>query len=154
MSASRLRRARRAATALAIGGGLLIAAGCGSSADSADIDNGKTQFANLCASCHTLAASGKPPANIGPNLDDSFRASRQAGIDDSQFAGVVQRWIKEAQKPMPRDLVSGQDAADVAAYIASVAATGEAADESVIFKAETTPEVPNPSRQELAPPGP
>lgn len=67
---------------------------------------------------------------------------------------MVRRWITEAQKPMPRDLVSGQDAADVAAYIAAVAATGEAADESVIFKAETTPEVPNPPRQELAPPGP
>jgi len=154
MSGHRLRRARRAAAALAIGAGLLIAAGCGGSSETADVDNGKTQFANLCASCHTLAASGKPPSNIGPNLDDSFRASRQAGIDDSQFAGVVRRWITEAQQPMPRDLVTGQDAADVAAYIAQVAATGEAADESVIFKAETTPEVPDPSRQELAPPGP
>ena len=83
------------------------------------MDNGKTQFANLCASCHTLAASGTPPSNIGPNLDDSFRASRQAGIEDSQFSGVVQRWITEAQKPMPRDLVTGQDAVDVAAYIAA-----------------------------------
>jgi mono/diheme cytochrome c family protein len=155
MTALTLRRARRLAAALAIGGGLVFAAGCGGgNNDTGDIDNGKTQFANLCASCHTLAASGKPPANIGPNLDDSFRASRQAGIDDEQFAGVVRRWITEAQKPMPRDLVTGQDAIDVAAYIAAVAATGEAADESVIFKAETTPEVPDPPRQELAPPGP
>ena len=154
MTALGVRRARRLAAALAIGGGLVLAVGCGSgSGVTGDVDNGKTQFANLCASCHTLAASGKPPSNIGPNLDDSFRASRQAGIDDAQFQGVVQRWITEAQKPMPRDLVVGQDAQDVAAYIASVAATGEAADESVIFKAETTPEVPNPSRQELAPPG-
>jgi len=152
MSGIGLRRARRAAAALAIGGGLLIAAGCGGG-ETADVDNGKTQFANLCASCHTLAAAGTPPSNIGPNLDDSFRASRQAGMEDSQFSGVVQRWITEAQKPMPRDLVTGQDAVDVAAYIAQVAATGEAADESVIFKAETTPEVPNPPRQELAPPG-
>ena len=154
MTARSLRGSRRLAAALAIGGGLVLAAGCGSTGVTGDVDNGKTQFANLCASCHTLAASGKPPSNIGPNLDDSFRASRQAGIDDAQFQGVVQRWITEAQKPMPRDLVVGQDAQDVAAYIASVAATGEAADESVIFKAETTPEVPNPSRQELAPPGP
>lgn len=155
MSGLTLRRGRRLAAALAIGGGLLIAAGCGSGTGvTGDVDNGKTQFANLCSSCHTLAASGKPPANIGPNLDDSFRASRQAGIDEAQFQGVIRRWITEAQKPMPRDLVTGDDARDVAAYIASVAATGEAADESVVFKAETTPEVPNPSRQELAPPGP
>jgi mono/diheme cytochrome c family protein len=153
MTARSLRGGRRLAAALAIGGGLVLAAGCGSTGVTGDVDNGKTQFANLCSSCHTLAASGKPPSNIGPNLDDSFRASRQAGIDDAQFQGVVQRWITEAQKPMPRDLVVGQDAQDVAAYIASVAATGEAADESVIFKAETTPEVPNPPRQELAPPG-
>lgn len=155
MSALTLRRARRLAAALAIGGGLVVAAGCGSgSGVTGDLDNGKTQFANLCASCHTLAASGKPPSTVGPNLDDSFRASRQAGIDDSQFQGVVRRWITEAQKPMPRDLVTGADAQDVAAYVASVAATGEAADESVIFKATTTPEVPDPPRQELAPPGP
>ncbi len=155
MSALTLRGARRLAVALALGGGLLVAAGCGSGTGvTGDVDNGKTQFANLCASCHTLAASGKPPSNIGPNLDDSFRASRQAGIDDAQFQGVVHRWITEAQKPMPRDLVTGDDARDVAAYVASVAATGEAADESVIFKAETTPEIPDPSRQELAPPGP
>ena len=155
MTAHRLRRARRAAVALAVGGGLIVAAGCGSgSGVTGDVENGKTQFANLCASCHTLAASGKPPTNIGPNLDDSFRASRQAGMDDSQFQGVVRRWITEAQKPMPRDLVTGQDAEDVAAYVASVAATGDAADESAIFKAETTPEVPEPPRQELAPAGP
>ena len=154
MSARDLRGARRLAAVLAVGGGLALAAGCGSGTGvTGDVENGKTQFANLCASCHTLAASGKPPSNIGPNLDDSFRASRQAGIDDAQFQGVVHRWIDEAQKPMPRDLVTGQDAQDVAAYVASVAATGEAADESVIFKAETTPEVPNPPRQELAPPG-
>ncbi len=155
MSPLTLRRARRLGAALAIGGGLLLAAACGGvDSDQADLDNGKTQFANLCASCHTLAASGKPPSNIGPNLDDSFRASREVGIVDQQFAGVVQRWITEAQKPMPRDLVTGDDARDVAAYVASVAATGEAADHSAIFKAETTPEVPEPPRQELAPPGP
>ena len=154
MTTPTLRRARRLAAALAIGGGLLIAAGCGGSSDEADIENGKTQFANLCASCHTLDASGKPPSNVGPNLDDSFRASREVGIHDDQFAGVVRRWIAEAQKPMPRDLVTGQDAADVAAYVASVAATGNAADSSAVFKAGTTPQVPDPPRQELAPPGP
>jgi len=155
MTALTIRRARRLAAVLAIGGGLLLAAGCGGGdGDQADIDNGKTQFANLCASCHTLEASGKPPKTVGPNLDDSFRASRQAGMDDAQFAGVVRRWIAEAQMPMPRDMVTGQDAIDVAAYVAAVAATGEAADRSAVFKAETTPEVPDPPRQELAPPGP
>jgi mono/diheme cytochrome c family protein len=143
------RRARRAAAALAVCGGLLFAAGCGGHADplSGDPEAGATQFANLCASCHTLEASGRPPSNIGPNLDDSFRASREVGISEEQFAGVVLRWIKEAQKPMPRDLVVGQDARDVAAYIASVAGKGG---ESPVWKAETTPQVPDPPRQELS----
>jgi mono/diheme cytochrome c family protein len=147
-----VRRARRAAAAIAVGGGLLIAAGCGGHDPLAgDPEAGKTQFATLCASCHTLEDSGRPPSTVGPNLDDSFRAARQVGIADEQFAGVVLRWIREAQAPMPRDLVEGQDALDVAAYVASVAGTG---DSSTVWKSpEWAPQVPDPPRQELAPPG-
>lgn len=145
-----LRRVRRAAAALAIGGGMLVAAGCGQDSLSGDAKAGKQQFANLCASCHTLADSGKPPSVVGPNLDDAFRASRQAGFDEEQFAGVVLRWISEAQQPMPRDLVKGQDAKDVAAYVASVA--GRTPD-SAVYSIPETPEVPDPPRQEMAPPG-
>ncbi len=134
-----------------MGGGLLIAAGCGGQDSlSGDPEAGKELFvgAGGCAGCHTLADSGAPPSVIGPNLDDSFRAARQAGFDEEQFAGVVLRWIREAQQPMPRDLVVGQDAKDVAAYVASVA--GREPD-SGVFKIETTPEVPDPPRQDLSP---
>lgn len=151
MTTRTIRRARRAAVALALGGGLLIAAGCGTDSLSGDAEAGKTQFANLCSSCHVLADAGKPPTNIGPNLDDAFRASRQAGMDEEQFAGVVLRWIDEAQLPMPRDLVTGQDAKDVAAYIASVAGTSP---DSAVIKAEEAPEIPDPPRQDQAPAGP
>jgi len=141
------RRARRAAIALALGAGLLLAAGCGGDDGQApDLAAGKTTFGTYCASCHTLADSGKPPAYIGPNLDDSFRASREAGIADDQFAGLVERWIQIAQLPMPRDLVTGQDAQNVAAYIAAVAGTNP---ESDAYPATTSPEVPDPPRQEL-----
>ena len=150
MTKRSLRRARRAAVALAVGGGMLVAAGCGQDSLSGDAKAGKTQFANLCASCHTLADSGKPPSVIGPSLDDAFRASRQAGFNEEQFAGVVLRWITEAQLPMPRDLVKGQDAKDVAAYVASVAGRTP---NSAVFAAEETPEVPDPPRQDQAPPG-
>ena len=147
MTGSLPRRLRGAALALALGGGLLIAAGCSDSGDSADIAAGKTTFANLCAGCHVLADSGRPPSYVGPNLDDSFRASKQAGIDEEQYAGLVERWIRIAQLPMPRDLVTGQDAVDVAAYVASVA--GEGVEESPVYPAQTTPEVPDPPRQDL-----
>ena len=146
MTAIPLRRARRAALALALGAGLLLAVGCSSDGgDGADLAAGKTTFANLCSSCHTLADSGKPPAYIGPNLDDSFRGAREVGMDDEQFAGLVERWIRIAQLPLPRDLVQGQDARNVAAYIASVAGTNP---ESDVYPATTSPEVPDPPRQE------
>jgi mono/diheme cytochrome c family protein len=146
MTAATLRRARRAAIALALGAGLLLAAGCGGGdAEAPDLDAGKTTFVAKCAVCHTLGASGAPPAHVGPNLDDSFRASREAGIDDEQFAGLVERWIRIAQLPMPRDLVTGPDARNVAAYIASVAGTNP---ESDVYPATTSPEVPDPPRQE------
>jgi mono/diheme cytochrome c family protein len=149
MTSSAARRARRALLALAIGGGLIVAAGCGAGDPlSGDAAAGKDTFKTHCASCHTLAEAGTPPSYIGPDLDDAFRASREAGIDDAQFAGVVERWITEAQLPMPRDLVKGDDAKNVAAYIASVAGTTAVSPDR---PAQTTPEVPNPPRQEQDP---
>lgn len=136
----------RLTAAAVLGAGVLALAGCGGDdfAD-ADLEAGKQTFSASCASCHTLADAGTPPSTIGPNLDDAFRASREVGMDESQFAGVVQRWIKIAQKPMPRDLVTGQDARNVAAYIASVAGTD---DTSAVRPATPTPAVPEADRQE------
>ncbi len=139
-----MRQTGRAAAALALGIGVLALAGCGDDYADTDLEAGKQTFATLCASCHTLADSGRPPSNIGPNLDDAFRAARNVGMAEEQFAGVVERWIRISQPPMPRDLVTGQDSRDVAAYIASVAGTTE---ESSVRPAVPTPEVPQVSRQ-------
>jgi mono/diheme cytochrome c family protein len=147
----RSRRRAGIAAALALGLGSLALAGCGGDT-TADIAAGKQTFSNLCASCHTLADSGKPPANIGPNLDDAFRASRQVGMSDEQFAGLVKAWVDMAQPPMPRKLVEGQDRDNVAAYVASVAGTDP---ESPPRPApEPTPQVPPNDRQQLDPAGP
>lgn len=136
------------ATAVAIGLGAIVLAGCGSDPASGDATAGKQKFA-VCSSCHTLADFGPQMPEIGPNLDDAFRAARQSGMDEEQFAGLVQRWIKLAQPPMNRDLVTGQDAKDVAAYIAAVAGTTP---ESAVRRAgPETPEVPTADRQQLAP---
>lgn len=140
------RRRVRAAGLLAAGALALVAAGCGDTEP--DLANGKAQFA-ACAGCHTLqdanATGSDNPNNpqAGPNLDDAFRGARQQGFEESQFEGVVHRWIFKAQPPMPRDLVTGQDARDVAAYVASVA--GKSPDSAVV------PEQPQP--QEPPPPG-
>lgn len=138
-----MRHPARVAVVVALGAAVLALAGCGDDFDGADLEAGEQTFATLCSSCHTLADSGRPPSRIGPNLDDSFRAAREAGMAESQFAGVVQRWIAIAQPPMPRDLVTGDDARDVAAYIASVAGTDA---ESGVWPAQTTPEVPEQER--------
>lgn len=141
------RGARRAGAALALALAVAGLAGCGSAPDfsSADVANGKTMFAG-CGSCHTLADAGTTGA-VGPNLDDSFRAARQAGMHSDQFAGVVHRWIKIAQPPMPRNIVTGQDAIDVAAYVASVA--GRSADSTVRKAPPETPQAPADDRQQL-----
>jgi mono/diheme cytochrome c family protein len=145
MSARAIVRHGRVAAALALAAGALALAGCGGS--EGDPEAGKQTFVNLCSSCHTLQAAGTPPSAIGPDLDDSFRAARQVGMHEDQFAGVVERWIEIAQLPMPRNLVTGQDKADVAAYIASVAGTQP--DSTVRPAPPPTPEVPNPPRQQI-----
>lgn len=138
-------RTARLGAAIALATAGLALAGCGSAdTGSADLAAGKTTFKNLCSSCHTLAEAGTPPANVGPSLDDSFRAARQVGMQEEQFQGVVRRWIQIAQLPMPRNLVTGKDANDVAAYIASVAGLSP---KSEPFPYQSTPAVPDPPRQ-------
>ncbi len=147
MSAPRSARIGRLAAALALAAGALAAAGCGDDLEAANTDAGKQTFVTLCSSCHTLQDAGTPPSNIGPNLDDSFRAARQVGMEEDQFAGVVSRWIEFAQLPMPRNLATGQDAANVAAYIAEVAGTQP--DSTVRPAPPPTPEIPDPPRQQI-----
>jgi mono/diheme cytochrome c family protein len=104
----------------------LLAAGCGTGgvAKKGDAIRGKALFATKCAGCHALADAGSV-ATVGPNLDDAFAAARETRSDmhlsDSTIRNVVLDQIRIAAAPMPANLVRGQDAADVAAYVASVA---------------------------------
>ena len=145
MTAAGRRHATRLAAILAVGIASVGLSACGSSGEPADLAAGKDKFVAMCGSCHTLADAGTKGV-IGPNMDDSWRASREVGIADSQFQGTIERWIREAQKPMPRNLITGQDAVNVAAYIASVAGTSSP---SVVFPAQPTPEIPIPSREQI-----
>jgi mono/diheme cytochrome c family protein len=118
-----------------------------------------------CAACHTLAAAGAS-GTIGPNLDDAFAAARDEKYPDSSIENVVLDQIRLGSgqvatyttskdfvehclpphsakcygTPMPADLLTGQDAIDVAAYVASVAGVGgfssalTSTDGAVIFK--------------------
>jgi cbb3-type cytochrome c oxidase subunit III len=105
----------------------LLLAGCGTGGKAeshgADVQSGQKLFTQSCGGCHTLAAAGTS-GTIGPNLDDAFGPSRQQGFKQSTIQNVVLDQIRVAAAPMPRNLVKGQDAQDVAAYVASVAGTG------------------------------
>ncbi len=97
-------------------------AGCDIKHPTADLVKGKQLFVSKCASCHTLshaAANG----TVGPNLDDAFRQDRVDGVKSTSIQGLVSYWIQypNSQGVMPSKLVKGQDAQNVAAYVAQVA---------------------------------
>jgi cbb3-type cytochrome c oxidase subunit III len=100
----------------------LLAAGCGTGgiAKGGDSAHGKELFLAKCAGCHALADAGSK-SNQGPNLDDAFGPSRRQGFKQVTIEQVVRQQIELAVPPMPRDLVTGDDADSVAAYVAQVA---------------------------------
>jgi mono/diheme cytochrome c family protein len=113
--------------ALPLLGALVLLAGCGTGGKApanADQANGQKLFISSgCGGCHVLAAAGSQ-GTTGPNLDDAFAGSRKQGFKVSTMENVVLDQIREANPPMPKNLVKGQDAVDVAAYVAAVAGQG------------------------------
>ncbi|HKD94890.1 MAG TPA: c-type cytochrome [Gaiellaceae bacterium] len=112
-----------------------------------DTANGETLFKANCAACHTLAAAGTT-GTIGPNLDNAFAGDVSQGYPQSSIENVVLDQIRLGSgivtktyttskdfinqhcendqtkcegTAMPANIVKGQDAIDVAAYVASVA---------------------------------
>ena len=100
----------------------LTAVGCGTvgRSTSGNVTQGKELYQEHCASCHTLADAGAQ-STVGPNLDDAFVRARKDGFDDSTIQDVVRGQIAVAIPPMPTNLVEGEEADAVAAYVASVA---------------------------------
>src|SRR4051794_40853355 len=103
--------------------------GCGVSNRGDNVVNGKQLFVSRCGACHVLARAGTKGVT-GPNLDAAFARARQDGFGESTFAGIVHRQIGQpGRRPqvdpvtgktaqMPANLVTGDDARDVAAYVA------------------------------------
>jgi cbb3-type cytochrome c oxidase subunit III len=100
----------------------LLAAGCGTGgiASGGDQSTGKKLFLAKCGGCHTLADAGSHGA-VGPNLDDAFAYSRDQGFKEVTIEQVVRDQIELASGKMPKNLVTGEDADSVAAYVAAVA---------------------------------
>jgi mono/diheme cytochrome c family protein len=104
--------------------GAAALSGCGGtgvpSAATVDTAKGKQLFTATCGSCHALADAGTT-GKIGPDLDSAYFGDRIIGMKDSSFEALVRQQIDLADPPMPRHLLKGQDADDVAAYVAKVA---------------------------------
>jgi mono/diheme cytochrome c family protein len=104
--------------------GAAALSGCGGtgvpSAASVDLTKGKQLFTATCGSCHTLADAGTG-GTIGPDLDSAYAGDRIIGMKKSSFEALVRQQIDLADPPMPRHLLKGADANDVAAYVAKVA---------------------------------
>jgi plastocyanin len=98
-----------------------VASGCGRE-ETDDLVNGKTLFVERCARCHVLGRANATGV-VGPNLDEAFGPARGDGLGEETVEGVVLRQISNVlrKSEMPPDLVTGQDAEDVAAYVALVA---------------------------------
>jgi plastocyanin len=130
----------------------VVAAGCGGSGGAdADLVNGKTLFIGkgTCGSCHTLKRAGTRGTQ-GPDLDQAFLNSRENGFGDSVIQGVVQDQIAHPRRGsiMPAKLVEGDDARDVAAYVAAVA--GKPGEDAGLLASAGTPDVSNKTAVEKA----
>lgn len=99
----------------------LLASGCGFKQES-DPVVGKGLFTQKCGSCHVLNRAGTKGVQ-GPNLDQAFGPARSKGFGERTVAGIVRQQIAFARRDgiMPKNIVTGQDAHDVAAYVAEVA---------------------------------
>jgi plastocyanin len=113
---------------------MLALTGCELRDDGDNLVNGKTLFAENCAACHALDRAGAQGV-VGPDLDEAWRLAAEEGFGRSTYEGIVHKQIlipnrkpqidpeTGAELPlMPAELVTGEDAQDVAAYVAAVAA--------------------------------
>lgn len=147
---------RPLALAAAVFVALLALGGCGGESGSTgyvqrgNTLSGKELFTAKCGSCHVLANAGTG-GEVGPNLDDAFRRSREDGMTEDTVRQVVRAQIQypitqtatgSPGMPGVDDLLpecsneagnepagcvrdQGQAADDVATYVASVAGVDE-----------------------------
>jgi cytochrome c6 len=139
--------------ALCTAGLAFALSGCGTGGYSSEGSQGtgKKLFVQACGGCHTLADAGTN-GKVGPNLDDAFAQAREAGMTSDTFTQVVATQIKfpiehpvtgapgmpavDQTLPSCDDVEGdafcvedqGQAVQDVAAYVGSVAGTGETAE--------------------------
>ena len=123
MSRPRIKAAGLFAAAVAV---VALLSGCDLN-ENADTAKGRQLFIDNCGTCHFLKEAGTTGVQ-GPDLDAAFANARAEGMDQDTIEGVVTDQISHPRDTdpdsptyMPPELVTGQDADDVAAYVGSVA---------------------------------
>lgn len=104
---------------------MVVITGCAATQSTGDADlvSGKKLFVQKCGSCHILDRAGTMGVT-GPNLDTAFANSLAEGFGETAVRGVIRQQIDivRSNSKMPADLVTGDDARDVAAYVAQAVA--------------------------------
>jgi mono/diheme cytochrome c family protein len=112
-------RAPLAAAAI-VAAGLAVNA-CALTENESEVDTvaGKQLFVQKCGSCHVLNRAGTK-GTTGPNLDQAFQRAIDDGLGRSGIRGAVRSQINSPRigSQMPADLVQGDQADQVAAYVA------------------------------------
>jgi cytochrome c553 len=82
----------------------------------ANEERGRELFGQRCSLCHTLKASNSV-AQVGPNLDE-------LSPPKALVLNAIQNGRSRGNGQMPAQLYTGQDATDVAEYVARAAGSG------------------------------
>ena len=85
-------------------------------------DQAKDLFANTCGYCHTLAAAGSDGV-VGPDLDDLLAPTgvNSAESFEGNYTRVLQAIDCGIAGRMPKGILIGAEAEDVAAFVAAYA---------------------------------
>jgi mono/diheme cytochrome c family protein len=90
----------------------------------ASLQGGKELFVTNCGACHTLAKAGTDGV-IGPNLDELLAPPSASAPDPKTIQPRVLSAINNGLGGrMPKGLLSGADAQEVANFVANVAGQG------------------------------
>jgi plastocyanin len=129
-------RLRAGATVVLVGGAATVLSACTNTGSSnPDLIAGKRSFVKNCGSCHVLSRAGTK-GTVGPNLDQAFQQPLKDGLKRSGIRGVIHDQIlfppsfkldeggkrPDGSQAMPAKIVTGDEADNVAAYVASVVA--------------------------------
>jgi plastocyanin len=125
----RSRGLRGALAGVAAVAATLVLSACSAHDEGSDANliAGKQLFVAKCGSCHVLGRAGTK-GTTGPNLDEAFHRALEDGMKRSDIKGAVHGQILYPNRNgvMPAKIVTGDDAYDIAAYVAqSVAAGGK-----------------------------